>query len=56
MIYVTGGGAWTGVEVNGGATLFTGGTGTFTTASTQSGYVSGRRLRVDDCAELVAAR
>jgi outer membrane immunogenic protein len=41
MIYVTGGGAWTGVELNGGATLFTGGTGTFTTSSTQSGYVLG---------------
>jgi outer membrane immunogenic protein len=41
MIYVTGGGAWTGVQVTGGATLLTGETGSFSTSSTQSGYVLG---------------
>jgi outer membrane immunogenic protein len=41
MIYVTGGGAWTGVEASGGATLLNGATGTFTSSSTQSGYVVG---------------
>jgi outer membrane immunogenic protein len=41
MIYVTGGGAWTGIEATGGATLLSGETGTFTANSTQSGYVAG---------------
>ncbi len=48
MIYVTGGGAWTGVQANGGATLAStipGGTavetGTFSTSKTLSGWVVG---------------
>jgi outer membrane immunogenic protein len=41
MIYVTGGGAWTGVKTNGGATLVTGETATFSTTTTLSGWVVG---------------
>jgi outer membrane immunogenic protein len=41
MIYVTGGGAWTGIQVTGGATLLNGTTGTLAANSTQSGYVVG---------------
>ena len=43
MIYVTGGGTWTGVQTTGGATVFppAGIAGTFTTSSTRSGYVVG---------------
>ena len=41
MIYVTGGGAWTGVKADGGATLFTGETATFNNSTTVSGWVAG---------------
>ena len=41
MIYVTGGAAWTGVQANGGATLFSGETNTFTLSTTRGGYVLG---------------
>jgi outer membrane immunogenic protein len=41
MIYVTGGGAWTGVQTNGGATLITGETATFSNSTTLSGWVVG---------------
>jgi outer membrane immunogenic protein len=42
MIYVTGGGAWSNVQVNGGATLFAAGTtNTFTVSTTRSGYTVG---------------
>jgi outer membrane immunogenic protein len=44
MIYVTGGGAWTGVEVNGGATIATAttiATGSFKQTNTLSGWVAG---------------
>ena len=44
MIYVTGGGAWTGVEVNGGVTAATAttlATGTFSNSTTLSGWVVG---------------
>jgi outer membrane immunogenic protein len=42
LIYVTGGGAWTGVEGTAGATLFPSGpVATFTQSSTRSGYVVG---------------
>ena len=42
MIYVTGGGAWTGVQATGGATLLPRAiAGSFSTSSTRSGYVVG---------------
>jgi outer membrane immunogenic protein len=41
MIYVTGGAAWTGVQANGGATLFSGESNTFTLSTTRGGYVLG---------------
>jgi outer membrane immunogenic protein len=41
MIYVTGGGAWTGVQANGGATLVSGETSTFSNSTTLSGWVVG---------------
>jgi outer membrane immunogenic protein len=41
MIYVTGGAAWTGVQANGGATLFNGESSTFTLSTTRGGYVLG---------------
>jgi outer membrane immunogenic protein len=41
MIYVTGGGAWTGLQTNGGATLITGETATFSNSTTLSGWVVG---------------
>jgi outer membrane immunogenic protein len=41
MIYVTGGGAWTGLQTSGGATLVTGETATFSNTTTLSGWVAG---------------
>jgi outer membrane immunogenic protein len=41
MIYVTGGGAWTGVQANGGATIISGETATFSNSTTLSGWVAG---------------
>jgi outer membrane immunogenic protein len=41
LIYVTGGAAWTGIEANGGATLVSGETNTFTLSTTRGGYVLG---------------
>jgi outer membrane immunogenic protein len=41
MIYVTGGGAWTGVQANGGATLVSGETATFSNTTTLGGWVAG---------------
>jgi outer membrane immunogenic protein len=41
MIYVTGGGAWTGVQATGGATLTTGETATLSNRTTLSGWVVG---------------
>jgi outer membrane immunogenic protein len=41
MIYVTGGGAWTGVQANGGATLITGETATLSNSTTLFGWVVG---------------
>jgi outer membrane immunogenic protein len=41
MIYVTGGGAWSGVQANGGATLITGESATFSNSTTLSGWVAG---------------
>ena len=55
MIYVTGGGAWTGVQVTGGATLLTGGDRQLLYQFDAVGLRVGRRLRVDDRPELVAA-
>jgi outer membrane immunogenic protein len=41
LIYITGGAAWTSIQADGGATLFSGETNTFTLSTTRGGYVLG---------------